>query len=1003
MTLAVFSRHYRALNTAQREAVDTIEGPVMVVAGPGTGKTAVLTLRIANILRLTDTPANAILALAFTNSAAHSMRERLAGLIGSSAYRVNIHTFHSFCNEVIKRYPEEFPRIVGSTNISKVEQIKLMEEVINKARVKILKPFGEPFYHLYNALSEIEKLKKENISPEKFKELVAERERVFRRIPDKLHKKGVHRGKMKSQFAKLEKDIAKYKELVLLYRAYEAALRHNRFYDFSDMVMEVVRVLEEKPDFLLELQEEFLYLLADEHQDANLAQNQLLSLLASFHPSPNLFVVGDEKQAIFQFQGASLENFFYFKKLYPEAHLISLTQNYRSSQTILDAAHSLISQSRLVPVEARVRLRASAKVVGGRPVLIYPFGTTEAELDFVAEALRQKIASGVNPDEIAVLYRDNQDGQNLSLVLTGAQIPHVIESESNILNDPTIKKLILLLRTIHFLGDDAWLAQVMQLDFLNLPSLDVYRLVETARIKKASIYDLISNKKKLRAIGLTQPKSFEQLFELLLHWHRLAQNEPLVFVFGRILEESGILASIFSRPEAASINARLAAFYNEIKNLTIHRPDYRLVDFLDYLETLERHGLVLREGIDPAREGVRLMTVHRAKGLEFDYVYVINAEDGHFGGRRHGRVFRLPVRNASLEIEDPIDSERRLFYVALTRARKEVVITYAKEDKERRVRLPSQFISEIRDEFKEVKEAVGQKAKQRSKKFIGLVGVKHRREPRLAVTGYGEKAYLRNLFLLRGLSVTDLNNYLECPLKYFFLNLLRLTRVQTRSQFYGTAVHGALKDFFDRYQKHRAATKNYLLSRFAYHLDRQPLASADLKDSLERGRRALAGYFDWYRNAWPREIMNEFFIRGVKLTPEIKIKGRIDKIEFLGLGREVRVVDYKTSKPKGRRVVSGETKSSSGSLKRQLVFYKLLLEGLPKKEYEVVSGEIDFVEPDDRGRFKKEEIEISRADVDGLTDLVQKTAGEILSLKFLKHGCGNTRCRWCELFEMSRG
>ncbi len=342
MTNTKFKELYKKLNFRQREAVDAIEGPVMVIAGPGTGKTQILTLRIVNILRKTDIPPDAILALTFTEAGVSAMRKRLVSIIGSPAYRVGIFTFHSFCNDIIKRFPEEFPRIIGSTNVSDIDKIVIIKELIEKTTLKLLRPYGDTFYYLHPVRQKISELKRENISPKELELRIKNNELRFKKIPDIRHQKGVYKGKMKGKYETEKKNIEKNKELLKIYITYENMLAERKLYDYEDMILEVIRALEKKQDFCLRLQEEYQYVLADEHQDANNAQNKLLELLVSFHENPNLFIVGDEKQAIYRFQGASLENFLYFQKKYKGARVIILEDNYRSTQTILDAAHSVM-------------------------------------------------------------------------------------------------------------------------------------------------------------------------------------------------------------------------------------------------------------------------------------------------------------------------------------------------------------------------------------------------------------------------------------------------------------------------------------------------------------------------------------------------------------------------------------------------------------------------------------------------------------------------------------
>ena len=285
----LYQELYKRLNKAQKQAVDTVEGPVMVIAGPGTGKTQILTLRIANILRETDTDPRSILSLTFTESGVVSMRKRLAEIIGDTAYLVNINTFHGFCNDIIKNYPEEFPRIIGSENINEVEQIRILEKLIEELPLKYLRPFGDKFYYARAILADINQLKREGVSAMEFGEIVRKREKTFPKINGLRHEKGPYAGKIKGEFKELEKQIAKNKELARIYIAYQKELAEKRLYDYSDMIMETLSALKKSDDLLPIIQERFHYFLIDEHQDTNNAQNKIIELLASFYPNPNVF------------------------------------------------------------------------------------------------------------------------------------------------------------------------------------------------------------------------------------------------------------------------------------------------------------------------------------------------------------------------------------------------------------------------------------------------------------------------------------------------------------------------------------------------------------------------------------------------------------------------------------------------------------------------------------------------------------------------------------------
>jgi DNA helicase-2/ATP-dependent DNA helicase PcrA len=452
-----FREAYARLNEAQKIAVDTVEGPVMVVAGPGTGKTQILTLRIANILRKTDAEPSSILALTFTESGVASMRRRLAEMIGGPAYAVNINTFHGFCNEIIKNYPEVFPRIIGSQNITEVDQIRIIQELILDLPLRELKPFGDAFFYLRPILSSINELKREGVTPEKFEALMEKEEQEFRAAPDLFHEKGPHAGKMKGEYQKILKSIGKNRELASVYTAYRDELGKRKLYDYSDMIMEAVQALGGNENLLLILQEQYQYILVDEHQDTNSAQNKILELLCNFHANPNIFVVGDEKQAIFRFQGASLENFLYFKRLYPGAKFIALEENYRSTQAILDCAHSLIAGEK--------RLRANIPHPGSK-ITAFALSSPEVENYFLARHIKGKIEEGIVPGEIAVLCRDNRDAFPIARAFDKAGVEYSLESDQNVLSDNGIRKFISILAAVNGFGSQESFIEAMHVDFV---------------------------------------------------------------------------------------------------------------------------------------------------------------------------------------------------------------------------------------------------------------------------------------------------------------------------------------------------------------------------------------------------------------------------------------------------------------------------------------------------------------------------------------------------------
>lgn len=975
-----FLAEYKKLNKAQKEAVDAVEGPVMVVAGPGTGKTQILTLRIANILQKTQAEPENILALTFTDAGAAQMRKRLAEMIGTAAYRVTISTFHGFSNDIIKSHPSEFPRIIGSESITEVDQVKIIEESLDELPLKELRPFGDPLYYVRPILGALNELKREGVSPDEFKAIVAKELENFDEIEDLKHEKGPHKGKMKGEYQKLQKQLERNAELERVYAFYQEKLAERKLYDFSDMIIEVVRELEVNQDLLLQLQEQYQYVLVDEHQDTNNAQNKLTELLCNFHSNPNLFVVGDEKQAIFRFQGASLENFNYFKKLYPSAKLIVLEENYRSHQSILDAAQSLLAGEK--PLKAQKEKKPVQIRLG-------VFGNPDEELFYLAHDIQNCIKKGTPAEEIAVLYRENRDSLDIARALEKLGIAYTIESDQDIMADPDIRKLLLLFRTIVNFGSDELFLESLHINFLSIDPMDVYDLIHQSQKERVTAHVLV---KKLKSGAI------KDFYQKLSAWSVMSHNENAEKVFEEVVRESGFLAHILNKVDAGEKLDRVNSLFAELKTLSDRHKEFSLSAFLEYLDTLRAHNILLKKSTLPAPGRVRLMTAHRSKGQEFDSVYIVNAYDGHWGHKRRPQLISLPDKvfirgEVASRRETTDDDERRLFYVALTRAKKDVIITYASESRDGRQLLPSQFVSEIKPELiKEVDTETTKKEISKHKDFMFIAPPP--REPDIK-----NKEFIKELFTTFGLSVTGLNNYLKCPWNYFYTNLLHIPKAKTKHQMYGTAVHGALKELFDEAKAGKLPSEDWFVAKFEEYLEREPLSDKDLADSKAKGQKSLKGWYEHYRDSWNTNVLNEFNIKGILLAPEIRVTGKIDKLE-LGKNGSVRVVDYKTSKPKTRGEIEGTTQTSNGDIKRQLVFYKLLLNRYDQKKFKMESAEVDFIEPNDKGQYKKESFMINDDEVAELEQLILKVSSEIMNLKFWNKTCDDKDCEFCELRRM---
>lgn len=1002
-TTPEFNKLYKMLNDEQREAVDTVEGGVMVVAGPGTGKTQILTLRIANILRTTDADAGSVLSLTFTEAGVAAMRKRLVATIGQDGYRVAIHTFHGFCNEVIKKYPNEFERIIGSEPISDIEQVTLLRDIITESTFEHLKPFGNNFYFLAPIRNKIGELKREGVSADKLLGLLAEQEQSIGQADDLYHTKGAHKGKMKAAYADELKRVERGRELVTIYADYEAKLREERLYDYEDMILEVMHSMESNKELLLRLQEQYQYILADEHQDANGAQNKILELLASFHENPNLFIVGDEKQAIFRFQGASLENFNYFKELYSQAKLITLERNYRSGQEILDGAHSLMEGNTLynAPLTAHGAISKSQ-------ITLREFTSEDNELIWMAKDIAEQIAQGIEPSEVAVLYRNNADAELVARALEAEGVPHRIESNQNVLADPDIRKLLIVLYAVAEYGSSTRLVPAMHLSFLGLSPTSAYRILRYARRERLSIFDILSSKGLLKDAQTNITESLEFMSKLKTLAEQ-ARDDSVPTFFTTLVRDSGFLTYVLNSKRAGELIEKLRGLTTLVTELATRDPDYTITALVEHLLLLEEYQIPIKKSSSGASGGaVRLMTAHKSKGLEFDHVYIMGMRDKHWGNKRSMDMFKLPGLGT---VAGDNDDERRLFYVALTRARVSVNMSYSNQGASGRVQLPSIFLDELDAERFTIEDTTSFESSIEPAEYFKALN------PSESLVQ--DKEFLNGLFIDFGLSVTALNNYLSCPWQYFYRNLVRIPESPSKHLAFGNAVHGALQYYFEHASSSKSPGVSALLKEFKRVLGKQPLTSMEFEESLLRGNEALTAWLEEYKGALNMHTVNELDLKvqlGIEGTlPQILLRGKLDKVELgESENKPVIVVDYKTGKAKSRNDILGKTKSSNGEYHRQLVFYKLMLT-LHNEQvkstgkgrlYNMESGEIDFIQPDPKnGKFRKENFVITDSEVEELKGEISRVSNEILNLDFWNERCDEHKlgkCKYCELRDLMR-
>jgi DNA helicase-2/ATP-dependent DNA helicase PcrA len=989
----IFLEAYNSLNTAQKSAVDTIEGPVMVVAGPGTGKTQILTLRIANILKQTQMSPQNILALTFTDAGAKAMRERLHKYIGAEAYQVAIFTFHGFAEKLIREYPDAYIRVVGGRAASDLDKITIVETILEDTQFKLLRPIGNPTYYVKPILNIIGSLKKEYITPDMFAGLLVEQEKSLLE-EEQFHTKGAHKGKERGDYTKLSKSLDKNRELLSLYRLYETMLSDKRLYDFEDMIVETVQALDKNEDMLRDLQEQYQYVLADEHQDVNGSQNRILELLCNFHDQPNIFVVGDEKQAIYRFQGASLENFLFFEEMFKNTKLISLTENYRSGQTILDAAHSLVKVEE-GPLAA-LRLPLTAKAVESSVLERRDFSHQAVEDAWLVSETKALIESGVSPSEIAVIVRTNREVEQFASLLRKENIVVEASADGDILDHPITHGVQSFIDAIVNSHNESALFLLIHGAYWGIGANDLVR-IGSSRSYGTSLWSIISDKEKLQTLGVEHIEEVLNVVTTLEEARKSAVSESPHRVLESVLKQSGFLDHVIANDalEGARVVRRL---YDEIEKMVLYDKKTTLKEVSNILALYREHRISLNAPyIANGTKAVQVMTAHKSKGLEFFTVFVPHTADSVWGGSVKRNLFNIPSPTHDKDSEsDVLDDEQRLLYVAMTRAKEKLYLSYSGQNTEGKELVASRLFDSIDVACVSVCDTSEAEASfdpisslTKENKSIDI-------DPQLLSSFLAEK----------GLSATALNNYLRSPYDYLYRNVLRYPEVQATPMQFGTAMHGVMEWVtanLSSIGKMPSATE--IKENLETELSRLPITETEYVRLHEKGYEALLAYTGYVENKIPENTKVEFAIHvtlptGILEFPEIILNGKLDRLDFNEEGKLMQVVDYKTGKPKTRNHIEGKTKDSNGDYKRQLVFYALLLSLYEDKNYDCRDGLLSFIEADSKGEIHEELFSITDEEISELKETIINSTKEIISGEFLKEVCDEKESSYCHLVKL---
>lgn len=1062
-----FEKRYQQLNAAQKKAVDTIEGPVMVIAGPGTGKTELLGVRIANILRKTDTLPQNILCLTFTDSGAIAMRERLISIIGPDAYKVPIHTFHSFGTEVISQNREYFYRGATFQAADDIRRYEIMRSIFDELDYKnpLASMMNGEYTYLQDALKVISELKRSGLTSEELRavldaneaavdaaekilvpliqgsvsaktaqgleaalpqlqalsdsaEVLFEITPLITVITDSLSHvlddvATIHptkpvtawKGKWFTKDAKGEYCLAsrshhlKLRALASVYFEYLARMEQAGLYDYDDMILQVVHAMEVYDDLRFNLQEKYLYIMVDEFQDTNLAQLRILHSLTD-NPvnegSPNILVVGDDDQAIYSFQGADISNILSFRDTYPTTQLITLKDNYRSIESVVAAARDAIvqSQERLETTVAELDKTQTAHNTSKGAVEVYSAASIEDERQWLVSAIADDIKSGITPSDITILTRRHSDIHGLLPYFQQAGIAVNYEQQDDVLAQPPIMALELLARVVVAISrGDHETANVLMPELLahpacNITPVDLWRLSTEAYRDRKSWLEVMSVTPAFLPIhtwlielaALAPHTALEPMIDRMLGRPSEEENNP----FSPFFEHYFGIAQLEKAPHA------YLSYLASLRTLRSHLRDYRsageltVASLIDYIESYRRLNIPLRSSFssfDHQAGAVNIMTAHKSKGLEFDTVYVFNAVDSVWGQKARGgyRLIGYPENLPLAPAGDTVSERLRLFYVAMTRAKRRLRLSFSHSDEKGKESLVAWFLATV-DEVQPIAAPATPAEEVQAAESAWY-------QP-LITPNQSLKEILSPFLSSYKLSATHLNTFMDItnggPQAFLMNHLLHFPAAKSASASYGSAIHATLQQI----HTHLVAEGELkpledVLKDFEQYLRAEHLTAADFDTYLQKGAEQLPVFLEANASSFHVTQKPELsFAHQEVRVGAAHLTGMIDVADIDEKAKTITVTDYKTGKP--ARDWKGRTEYEKIKLykyRQQLLFYKILVEH--SRDYghlTATTGELCFVEADASGNIMTLDLAFSTEEVERLCRLIERIWHRIMAL-----------------------
>lgn len=919
----------KGLNKEQEQAVAHDKGPLLIIAGAGTGKTSVITRRIAYLLATQKAKQGEILALTFTDRAASEMEERVDVLVPYGYTEIWISTFHSFGDKLLRENALVLGLNPDFRVLTRPEAAVFFKEHLFKFNLSYYRPLSDPAKFIEAIITYFSRLKDENISSKEYLDYARSLALAPGADTDPV----------------LKEEIIKHTELASVFSQYQDFLNEKGMVDFGNQFYLALELLRKHPAALSRYRKKFKYILVDEFQDTNFAQFEMVKLLAG--ECGNITVVADDDQCVYRFRGAAYSNIINFVSAYPDAKEITLIRNYRSSQNILDSAYRLIQHNN--PDRFEVKSNINKRLIGltkdGKEVEHFNFDTISSEADFVAGAIKKKvIENNYKYSDFAILVRSNNDADPYLRSLNMQGIPWRFSGNQGLYSKEEIRLCISFLRLAADIEDSLSAYHLLNSPIYELDIADLSLLMHYAKRRNLSLFSVLRHKMEDPLLSNISKDSREVInrfivdMEKYLHASRDTPTGRLLYLF---LTETGYLSSLTKNPSAVNEEkiCNLAKFFDLVVSYGDLGKEDRVVHFVAHL------SLLIEAGDDPATvepdldiPAVQVMTLHKAKGSEFKIVFMVGLVQGRFPWPRRAEPIEVPddlIKDALPSGDFHIQEERRLFYVGMTRAKEELCLTSSLDYGGKKIRKVSQFVPE----------ALGEANSQALKinKTSPIEAIKRNAAPVQEnpplVSGMRQDNEILNL------SYYQIDDYMSCPLKYKYVHILHVPIMSHHAVLYGKAMHDAVL----KYYQHR--------------INKIPFSEEELCSAFDASFRA-EGFFSREhiegRRASAYQALKRFFCQEEKVaaTPlymekefsffmeNNKISGRWDRIDIIG--DKAIIIDFKTSAIKKQKDADRKAKESL-QLSIYALAYKSIYNILPQslRLYFLDSGLLGSTEKDD--------------------------------------------------------